>query len=113
MDDSLNPSNWIGFQIEGTGVGGTFDPVTQPLAPGPAGTPFKLTTGTDNPAGYGPLPSGTALAPAGTGPIQLGTSIGPGATNSEAGSFSDWFVRAAVVVVGFIFLAAGLRGFAA
>lgn len=113
-DGSLNPSNWLGWTNTTTGQSGTF---TLPganlgtasggssgiygstISGGSSGNPLSPIAGSSPGLSQtmGATPQQQAATPAASGP-------GP-----TPGSLADYFARAVIVILGFIFVAIGLN----
>lgn len=120
-DNSLSPSNWLGFELVGANGesqgGGTFGN-TSPLTPiAPLNNIFSGTTPTTlasvpNLSSYlsGSSPT-SGSSSGGTAPnATVGNQSGSDTASAAApGSVQNYFTRAVIVIMGFIFLAVGLN----
>lgn len=117
--DSLDPSNWLGYELI-SGTSGAAAPFANNSGSfGPIGPPGQSPALVNLPgANLGSGAPGTPLAGAnlsfGQTPQQQQTAAVPAAGSSTApglpsGSLADYFARAVIVVLGFIFVAVGLH----
>lgn len=113
-DGTLNPSNWLGASFEdGSGItfggasGGSINPV--PSLPPIGGTQSVASSG-GAPASGGTIGPSIAAPIAPSNPTKIGT-VTPSNVGPATGSISDYFLRAIIVILGFIFVAVGLNMF--
>src|SRR5215469_9913357 len=119
-DSSLYPSNWTGFQIvsgPGAGLGGTLfsGPSSIPSAPSlPQITGSSLAQGIQGTtvsipgSGSQSVPDTSVANPTAQAPVNA-ASAAASAPAIASGSLADYFARAIIVILGFIFVAIGLR----